>query len=228
MEIQINDWLNASQDTGNPNVDGTDVNIVCSANTGNARSDYFEIMAGVLENGEPVDELRERVTVSQAKYVQKIIGGNINLLFVRESDDSSIDYIDGIVSVQAFVNSIDVTGYYSYNQFAGGYDLEILENIQDIIDYSNNTVDIQFIITINTDKLRTAGYEIVKVKTQDDTNIQLVVDSNTYRFIIPETVVSIYSPAQDKEVNVSDTYTGLNISSANTFALEASIYFYFS
>lgn len=65
MEIQINDWLNASQDTGNPNVDGTDVNIVCSANTGNARSDYFEIMAGVLENGEPVDELRERVTVNQ-------------------------------------------------------------------------------------------------------------------------------------------------------------------
>lgn len=115
MEIQINDWLNASQDTGNPNVDGTDVDIVCSANTGNARSDYFEIMAGVLENGEPVDELRERVTVNQAKYVQKIIGGNINLLFVRESDDSSIDYIDGIVSVQAFVNSIDVTGHYSYN-----------------------------------------------------------------------------------------------------------------
>ena len=228
MEIQINDWLKASQDTGNPNVDGTDVDIICSANTGNARSDYFEIMAGVLENGEPVDELRARVTVNQEKYVQKIIGGNINLLFVRESDDSSIDYIDGIVSVQAFINSIDVTGHYSYSQFAGGYNLEILENIQDIIDYSNNTVDIQFIITINTDKLRTAGYEIVKVKTQDDTNIQLFVDSNTYQFIIPETAVSIYSPAQDKEVNVSDTYTGLNISSANTFALEASIYFYFS
>lgn len=228
MQIEINSWLNASQDTGTPNVDGTNVNIVCSANTGNARSDYFEIMAGVLENGEPVDELRERVNVNQEKYVQKIIGGNINLLFVRESDDSSIDYIDGIVSVQAFINSIDVTGHYSYNQFAGGYNLEILENIQNIIDYSNNTVDIQFIITINTDKLRTAGYEIVKVKTQDENNIQLVVDSNTYQFIIPETAVSIYSPAQDKEVNVSDTYTGLNISSANTFALEASIYFYFS
>ena len=228
MNVEINDWLNASQDKGNPNVDGTDVNIVCSANTGNARSDYFEIMAGVIENGEIVDELRERVTVNQEKYVQKVIGGNINLWFIREQDDSSINYIDGIVSVQTFINSIDVTGYYSYNQWGGGYTLYVLDNMQSIIEQSNTSAELQFTITINTDKLRQAGYTTVKVKPQQETDIQFLISTDVKYFTIPETAVSIYSPAEDKEINVSDTYTGINIQTANPFALEANMYFYFS
>ena len=228
MNVEINGWLNASRDKGNPNVDGTDVNIVCSANTGNARSHYFEIMAGVLENGEIVDELRERVVVNQEKYTQKIIGGNINLWFIKEQNDSSIDYIDGIVSVQTFINSIDVTVYYSYSQLAGGYTLYVLDNMQDIIDYSNTTVDLQFIITINTDKLRQAGYTTIKVKTQQQTDIQFLISDSIKYFTIPETAVSIYSPADDKEINVSDTYTGINIQTANPFAIEANMYFYLS
>lgn len=228
MNVEINGWLNASQDKGNPNVDGTDVNIVCSANTGNARSDYFEIMAGVVENGEIVDELRERVTVNQEKYVQKAIGGQVNLWFIREQDDSSINYINGIVSVQTFINSIDVTGYYSYDQRGGGYTLYVLDNMQDIIDYSNTTVDLQFIITINTDKLRESGYTTIKVKTQQKTDIQFLISDDIKYFTIPETAVSIYSPADDKEINVSDTYTGINIQTANPFAIEANMYFYLS
>lgn len=91
MKIEINSWLNASEDTGNPNVDGTDVDIVCSANTGNARSDSFEIMAGVLENGEPVDELREGITVNQEanpikesklKFHLRMFHNNINIQFL--------------------------------------------------------------------------------------------------------------------------------------------------
>ena len=228
MNVEINDWLNASQDTGNPNVDGTDVNIVCSANTGNARSDYFEIMAGVVENGEIVDELRERVTVSQEKYVQKVIGGNINLWFIKEQNDSSIDYIDGIVSVQTFMNSVDVTGYYSFNQWGGGYTLYVLDNMQSIIEHSNTSVELQFIITINTDKLRQAGYTTIKIKPQGSTDIQFIISENTNYFIIPEKVVSIYSPAKDKVITVSDTYSGINIQTANPFAIEANMYFYLS
>lgn len=101
MNVEINDWLNASQDKGNPNVDGTDVNIVCSANTG-------------------------------------------------------------------------------------------------------------------------------KVKPQQETDIQFLISTDVKYFTIPETAVSIYSPADDKVINVSDTYTGINIQTANPFAIEANMYFYFS
>lgn len=101
MQIEINGWLNASQDTGNPNVDGTDVNIVCSANTGNARSDYFEIMAGVLENGEIVDELRERVSVNQElgiiesklKFHLRMFHNDVNIQFLQNVANISNFYL---------------------------------------------------------------------------------------------------------------------------------------
>lgn len=104
----------------------------------------------------------------------------------------------------------------------------VLDNLQDIIDYSNTTVDLEFIITINTDKLRQAGYTTVKVKPQQQTDIQFLISTDVKYFIIPETAVSIYSPADDKVINVSDTYTGINIQTANPFAIEANMYFYFS
>lgn len=227
MEIQINSWLKASQDKGNPNVDGTDVDIVCSANTGNAISDYFEIMAGVLENGEPVDELRERVTVNQEKYVQKIIGGHVNVFF-GDSKESDLNYIDGIVSVQVYINDVDVTGYYSYDTNGAGYTLNVIENMQNIIDYSNNSADIRFFITVDTNALREAGYSQIRILTLQPNDIFLLVNTEQHNFDIPETIVSIYSPTKDKEVNVTDTYTGLDIQSATTFVLDGTINCYLS
>lgn len=227
MEIQINSWLKASQDTGNPNVDGESNDIICSANTGNARSDSFEIMAGVLENGEPVDELRVGVTVNQAKYVQKIIGGHVNVFF-GDYNESDLNYINGIVSVQVYINDVDVTGHYSYDTNGAGYTLNVIENMQDIIDYSNNSADIRFLITVDTNALRDAGYHQIRVLTLQPEDIVLLVNTERYDFDIPETTVTIYSPAEDKEINVTDTYTGLDIQAATTFALDANINCYLS
>lgn len=227
MEIQINDWLKASQDTGNPNVDGTDVNIVCSANTGNARSDYFEIMAGVLENGEPVDELRERVTVNQAKYVQKAIGGHINVNF-GDAEESDINYIDGIVSLQVYINEVDVTGYYSYGTNGAGYTLDISKKMTDIIEQSNTSANIRFFITVDTTALKRAGYNQIRILTTQSTSIQLVVNGEYNSFDIPERIIYAFTPTSGSQINAADTYMGLNLASVNMFLLDGTIDCYLS
>lgn len=227
MEIQINDWLNASQDTGNPNVDGTDVNIVCSANTGNARSDSFEIMAGVLENGEPVDELRARVTVNQEKYVQKAIGGHINVNF-GDAEESDINYIDGIVSLQVYINEVDVTGYYSYDTNGAGYTLDISKKMTDIIEQSNTSANIRFFITVDTTALKRAGYNQIRILTTQSTSIQLVVNGEYNYFDIPERIIYAFTPTSGSQINAADTYTGLNLASVNMFLLDGTIDCYLS
>lgn len=227
MEIQINDWLNASQDTGNPNVDGTDVDIVCSANTGNARSDSFEIMAGVLENGEPVDELRVGVTVNQAKYVQKAIGGHINVNF-GDAEESDINYIDGIVSLQVYINEVDVTGYYSYDTNGAGYTLNISENMDNIIEQSSNSANIRFFISVDTTALREAGYNQIRILTTQSSSIQLVVDGEYNDFDIPERIVYAFTPTSGSQINAANTYTGLDLASVNMFLLDGTIDCYLS
>lgn len=227
MEIQINNWLNASQDTGNPNVDGTDVNIVCSANTGNARSDYFEIMAGILENGEPVDELRARVTVNQAKYVQKAIGGHINVNF-GDAEESDINYIDGIVSLQVYINDIDVTGYYSYDTNGAGYTLDISKKMTDIIEQSNTSANIRFFISVDTTALKRAGYNQIRILTTQSTSIQLVVNGEYNSFDIPERIIYAFTPTSGSQINAADTYMGLNLASVNMFLLDGTIDCYLS
>ena len=228
MNVEINGWLNASQDTGNPNVDGTDVNIVCSANTGNARSDYFEIMAGVVENGEIVDELRERVVVNQEKYAQKAIGGHINVNF-GDAEESDINYIDGIVSLQVYINDIDVTGYYSYDTNGAGYTLDISKKMTDIIEQSNNSANIRFFITVDGTALQRAGYNQIRILTTQSTSIQLVVSGIGYNYFdIPERIIYSYTPTSESQINAADTYTGLNLASVNMFLLDGTIDCYLS
>lgn len=227
MNVEINDWLNASRDTGNPNVDGTDVNIVCSANTGNARSDYFEIMASVLENGEIVDELRERVVVSQEKYAQKAIGGHINVNF-GDAEESDLNYIDGIVSLQVYINDVDVTGYYSYDINGAGYTLDISKKMTDIIEQSNTSANIRFFITVDGTALQRAGYNQIRILTTQNTSIQLVVNGEYNDFDIPERIIHASAPTSSRQINVAHTYTELNLSSVNMFLLDGTIDCYLS
>lgn len=69
MTVEINSWSKAEHydvdGHGAPNVTGEPVDITVDKNTGKSRSNSFDAMAGLLENGEVVDELRTTVDINQ-------------------------------------------------------------------------------------------------------------------------------------------------------------------
>lgn len=87
------DFITLSTDSGYPNVDGTSLDVDCPSNSGGGRSTNFDVMAGLLENGQVIDELRETVDISQSAgqqdsifkfYIRCINDDNVNIPFIND------------------------------------------------------------------------------------------------------------------------------------------------
>ena len=218
MNVEINSWLNASQDKGNPNVDGTDVNIICSTNTGNARSDYFEIMAGVIENGEIVDELRERVSVTQqantdvkkGTFIVKCrfydVNTNDSIMYNKNLILAWIDFENEGLGKQSMFGIEPVIANNGYYQYTWTKDITSCLQYFDRDEQINGTLRIQLSGTYMQSYSQadaSATYSIETESTSYSNNKTAILLSGQQSVVIEFPIQESWYPEDDKNCTIT-------------------------
>lgn len=202
--MDINQWLHVSQETGTPNTDGVELEVTADRYmliSEDKRTGTFEIVGGVLSGTSVTEGLKVGVNVSQ--YKPHVLDGNLTVGFFNSSG-SDMNYIDGIVSVKTLINSIDVSGQYIDTGFSGEYILSIRDNWDQILDYSNNSLDIDITITIDIQKLKSSGYNMIRVYSEPSVGILINAGEDSFVMTIPTTNVA---NEYQKEIHVTETYS---------------------
>ena len=82
--------------------------------------------------------------------------------------------------------------------------MSIRDNWDQILDYSNNSLDIDITITIDIQKLKSSGYNMIRVYSEPSVGILINAGEDSFVMTIPTTNVA---NEYQKEIHVTETYS---------------------